>query len=479
MTPAKLLAPRGALLAALLATLTGCALPLHAPERPAEPAPPAGWQDAAVSAAAPASAPESPWWQALQDPQLDTLQAQAAATNIDVLRRAIGWQSALLQLEQARLDEQPRASLNLASSANRPLQSSAQSVVINGVSVPISQASGWSRSYSGSLGASYELDVWSRLSAATQAARAQAGGLREEWQAARWLASTKVAQAYWTIAAIDAKLPILAELVQAGDEAVRIAQLRQREGKLRPDEVTLVVDDQFQARKQLVAAQADRRQTLNALALLLGRMPSTFSLAAARLPAAEPPEPLLAAPGVVLERRPDVRQARLAVDAALAQLHVAEAARYPSLSLGLDVATSNTSWRDWFRQPLATLGLSLAVPLVDWRRLDAQRDVARNSLDDAALSLRATVQQALADVEDALLDRQRWHEDLQLVAFKRSQKERAYALARLRQDVGVDGRLTVLRGRQEVLAVEVDAVDLRLKAWLNQLDLYKALGGAV
>lgn len=180
-----------------------------------------------------------------------------------------------------------------------------------------------------------------------------------------------------------------------------------------------------------------------------------------------------------LERRPDVRQARLAVDAALARLHVAEASRYPALNMNLNLGTHGATWRDWFSQPLAALGLGLAVPLVDWRRLNAQRDIAGYTLDDAALALRASVRQALVDVEDALLERARWQQGWQAAQMQRTEKDKVYAVARLRQEVGVSGRLDVLQSREGVLAAQIELIDLRLKAWVNLLNLYKALGGAV
>jgi outer membrane protein TolC len=345
--------------------------------------------------------------------------------------------------------------------------------------VPVATASSTTHNYGSNISLGYEVDLWSKLAQATQGARAEADIRREDWRSARWLASTRIAEAYWTIAAIDAKLPMLAELAQAADESLRIAHLRLKEGKLRADEVDVVVSRQYDARKHLADAKIDRRLRLQELGLLLDREPPPLAPGAARLPAGEPAEPALGTPAQTLERRPDVRQARLAVDAALARLHVAEASRYPALNLSLNLSTNGANWGHWFSQPLATLGQSLAVPMVDWRRLDAQRDIARNTLDDAALGLRASVRQALVDVESALLERERWQQGWQAAQVQQAEKEKVYAVARLRLEVGVFGRLDVLQSREGVLRAQMDIIDLRLKAWIDLLNLYKALGGAV
>jgi multidrug efflux system outer membrane protein len=475
----------GVLTTSLLLSLGGCAAWSGA--APPMPVAPAAWQAAdvpvRVSAQAaqvvPVSSPATPWWQALQDPELDALQVQALQTNVDALRKALGWRSALAQVRLTSLDEQPRPSLSLSASTSRALHDGATSVVVDGVNLPVAAGPRTFHSYAANAGLGYELDLWSRLAQATQADHAEAGIRHEEWRSARWLVSTRVAEVYWTIAAIDAKLPLLAELSQAADEALRIARVRLQEGRLRADEVDAVVTRQYEARRRLADAQVDRRLAVQELAVLLDRDGLALAPGAARLPPGEPEAPGLETPAQTLERRPDVRRARLAVDAALARLHVAEASRYPALNLSFNLLTNGSSWGHWFSQPLATLGESLAVPLVDWRRLDAQRDVARNTLDDAALALRASVRQALADVDGALLERERWRQGWQAAQTQRAEKDKVHAIARLRQEAGVFGRLDVLQSREGLLRAQIELIDLRLKAWTIQLTLYKAIGGTV
>lgn len=465
---------------AFMAGGTACSVLATSHTRPAEPATPDAWQSVAPSdTTMTARSFVDPWWKTLQDPQLDLLVNQALETNVDTIRKALSLRSALTQVRLTSLDQQPRASLAFNNSTNRALQSGDTSVVVNGVSVPISSSARTSHSYGVSATLSYELDLWSKLAAASKGDIANAEIRREDWRTARWLTSTKVAEAYWTIAAIDAKLPILKNLSQATDEALRIAQVRLSEGKLRADEVDVLITKQFDARKRVADAEADRQLKLNALAVLLDQDPLALLGGPARLPEGEPLLPSLGTPAQTLERRPDVRQARLAVDAALARLQVAEASRYPSLNMNLNLATNGATWHDWFNQPLATLGLSLAVPIIDWRRLDAQRDMAHDALDDAALGLRASVRQALVDVENTLIERERWRQGWLAAQKQLNEKERAYGVTSLRHDVGVFGRLDVLQGREGLLLAQIDLIDLRLKAWINLLDLYKALGGTV
>jgi outer membrane protein TolC len=348
------------------------------------------------------------------------------------------------------------------------------------VSVPVAgQSGGWQTSYGANLGLSYEWDVWSRLSQATQAAQADADSRLEDLRDARALASLHVAEAYWRMAAIDAQQPLLAEQQQLADEALRIAQRRWAEGKLRAPEVDAVISQQYTARKRLQGTQVDRQLQLQTLSLLLDQAPPEIAPGQAQLPPGEPALLELGPPAQTLERRPDVRRARLGVDAALARSHSAEAARYPALNLGTGLNTNGSHWSAWLSQPLATLGLNLVVPLVDWRRLDAQRDLSHLALDDAALALRASVRQALVDVESALLERQRWQADWQAAQAQQIEKAKAEAVAQQRLDAGAASRLDALQARQARLGAELDLIDLRLRAWQIQLQLLKAVGTAV
>jgi outer membrane protein TolC len=458
--------------------LAGCGIWPPPPQRPPEPPVPSAWSVEVATAATAAS--DAPWWQALQDPQLDALETAALQTNVEVLRKALSWQNALIQARQVELQQQHRPSLSLTNNINRPLSSGALStVVVNGVNVPVGNTASTSRSYSSNLGLTYELDVWSKLSSSSLAARVDATSRQEALQVARWLVSTKVAETYWNIAAIDAKLPILIQLSRVADAAAQIAQLRLTEGVLRADEADAVVNKQHEAHLNVANARADRELQLNALAMLLDKQPTALVVSESRLPVGEPWQLALGSPAQTLERRPDVNQARLAVDAALARLQVAEASRYPSLSMSLNLGTSGTDWRDWFSQPLSSLGLNLMVPLVDWRRLDAERDKAHNDLEDAALALRASVCQALVDVHNALLEQARSRQERRVAQLRSSQKEAAFAVIQLREKEGVAGNADLLQGQQDMLTAQINIIDGRLKGWKNLLDLHKALGGAI
>jgi len=447
--------------------LAGCA---HGPTaRPPEAAPPTAWVLAGGDTA--------PDWAGLQDPELAALQARALQGNRDIAIAAQRWRQAQLLAEQNALRWTPSA--GVSANASRPLetQSTTRNVDIGGVTVPVTTSTGWSRSYGASLGVGYELDLWNRLANADAAQRAQAEAARTDIAAARLSLRSLVAEAYWKLAAIRAQQPLAETQLAITRETLALTRARVQEGKLLPIEVDKIAATVQAAESRLADLAADAQLQRHTLALLLDE-PLPGPSPQATLPAGEPPRWRLAEPAEVLAQRPDVQRARLGVDAALARLRASEADRYPRLSFSAAVSTGGTRASDWLSQPLASFASNLVVPLIDWRRLDLQRDGARSELDTAALTLRDTLQKALADIETQRIEAERAAQQSAANAGRLKEAAETERLAALRYDVGAIARADWLQARSAQLDAEQNRIRLRLQQWLTQAALFKALGGA-
>lgn len=452
-------------LAALL--LTGCAL------GPAARAP----DVAAPTAWALTGGDATPDWAGLLDPTLAALQARALDANRDIALAAQRWKQAQLLADQSAL----RWSLSAGGSANasRPLetQSSTRNVDIGGVTVPVTTSTGWSRSYGASLSAGYELDLWNRLSHAEAAQRAQAEAARTDIDAARLSIRSQVAEAYWQLASIREQQPLAETQLALTRETLALTRSRVREGKLLPIEVDKIAVTVQAAESRLADLAADAQLQRHVLALLLDE-PLPGPTPQAALPSGEPPRWRLAEPAAQLARRPDVQRARLGVDNALARLRASEADRYPRLSFSAGVSTGGTRASDWLSQPLASFAANLVVPMIDWQRLNLQRDGARSELDTSALTLRDTLQKALADIETQRIEAERAAQQLAANAGRLREATENERLAALRYEVGAIARADWLQTKSAVLDAEQTRIRLRLTQWLRQAALFKSLGGA-
>jgi outer membrane protein TolC len=436
-------------------------------------APPVAAAPAAWSLANGTIAPD---WAGQLDPQLAALQAQALRANLDIALAAQRWTQARLLAEQAELRWQPSASAN--ANASRPLQqqSSSRNVDIGGVSVPVTSSVGWTRSYGASLGVGYELDLWGRLAQTQSVQRAQAEAARTDIDAARLLLRSRVAEAYWTLAAIAEQRPRAQTQVALANEILTLTRRRVAEGKLLPIETDKAAGLLQAAESKLADLDADAQLQRGTLAVLLDQPPP--ALTDPRLPGGDPPVWQLASPAEVLAQRPDVQRARLSVDASLARLRAAEADRYPRLSFSVNASTGGSRVADWLSQPLASLAANLTVPLIDWKRLDLQRDGQRSELEQSALSLRDTVNKAVNDIDAQRIDAARLQQQLAANAQRLREATEAERLAALKYDVGTIARLDWLQSQNARLDAEQGRIQLRLRQWLNQSALFKALGGA-
>ncbi|MEK8031254.1 TolC family protein [Ideonella sp. DXS29W] len=435
---------------AAVAWLSGCAV-----------SPPMGAEySAAPSAWATLSASVSDeQWRGPTDPALEDLQERALAANRDIGQALLRWKAAQRQVEAAGLARQPTPTLQAGASGSRAFESGSE----------------LQRSVSLSVGASYEADLWQRLAHAQDAASAQASAAEADWAAARVLVRARVAEAWWSLAAVAAQAPHLAQQIEGAEQALALTRLRVQEGKLLPIEIdkaaATLQEARFQAAEQ---AEAAVRQRL-ALGLLVAD-PAYAPPTAPALPNDVAADWLAReTPTQVLARRPDVQQARAALDATSARLASTEAARYPQLSFNLAVSSGGPHWGDWLKNPLATLSSSLLVPMVDWRRLDLQRLDALDERERAALQLRDTMHRALVEIEQLAAEQRRLQEEHAAQTQRLREASAGERLAEARYVAGAIGRLDWLQARNARLAAEQQGVQLQLRRLLNAVGLQRAL----
>ncbi|MEO6277558.1 TolC family protein [Roseateles sp.] len=447
--------------------LAGCA---HAPvDKAPEVALPTAWSLAGGDA--------TPDWAGLLDPTLAALQARALDANRDIALAAQRWKRAQLLADQSALRWAPSASLS--TNASRPLEtkSTTRNVDVGGVTIPVTSSTGVSRSYGANIGVGYELDLWDRLAQTQAAQRANAEAARTDIAAARLLIRSQVAEAYWTLASLRARQPLADTQLAITRETLELTRARVREGKLLPIELDKIAATVQAAENRLADLAADTLLQRQRLALLLDEaLPGPAPDAA--LPATEPPQWRLAEAADVLARRPDVQSARLGVDAALARLRASEAERYPRLSFSGNIGTGGSRSSDWLSQPLASLGANLVVPMIDWQRLALQRDGARTELDTAALTLRDTLNKALADIETQRIEAERLAQQLTANNGRLREATENERLAMLRYEAGAIARADWLQARSALLDAEQNRIQLRAQQWVRQAALFKSLGGA-
>jgi multidrug efflux system outer membrane protein len=418
------------------------------------------------------AAPKGAWWQRFGDARLDALQAQALV------------QSPTLALAGARLAQAravvaattagllPSVSLNARAarqriSANRPLSNygSPNFATVQNDAVL-------------SLAVSYELDLAGRVQRSVEGVRASAEQAAADFENTRLLLGTDLASAYFNLRAIDIELDVLARSLDLQRRALEFVRTRHDLGAASGLDVA-----QQQALLDTTLSQLDvlRRQRgpfEHAVATLTGTPAPSFTLAA-DIRELTPPAVPLGVPSDVLQRRPDVASAERAMAAANAQVGVAKAAYYPSITLAPSGGFESNSLATLFDAPslLWSLGAQIAQPLFSAGRLDANVEFARANYDATVASYRRVVLTAMQEVEDGITS-------LSALESADRQARTAVETARLvlelataRYEGGATTYLDVITAQQSLLASERLAAQLSGQRLLTSVFLIKALGG--
>jgi NodT family efflux transporter outer membrane factor (OMF) lipoprotein len=330
-----------------------------------------------------------PWWELFRDPDLDALAAQVDVSNQNVAVAVARYQQARALVAQQRASLFPTVSLD--GGANRSGGGGSRS--------------GSGNSYTVSIGGSWEPDVWGRLSRGVAAARAGEQASLADLQAAKLSAQGELATDYFNLRQLDAVRELQAQTIAGYERSLRITQNRYDAG-------VVAKTDLLQAQTQLANAQADllgfdrQRATLeHAIAVLIGKAPADFALAARPAWQAVVPDVPFDVPSTLLQRRPDIASAERHVAQANEQVGIAQAAFFPSLRLTGNISSGAATIGELFKASslVWSLGASLAQTIFDAGARRAQVEQARAALEEASARYRQTVLAAFQDIEDQLV----------------------------------------------------------------------------
>jgi NodT family efflux transporter outer membrane factor (OMF) lipoprotein len=381
-----------ALLAA--AVLSGCALaPTY--ERPATPQPAAFKELHGWAPAAPADALErGPWWTLFNDPVLDGLVRQVEVSNQNVAAAVAAYSQARAVVAGQRASLFPTVTLTGGANRNGNGGGSNSNGNDNGRT---------SNSFRLNIGSSWEPDVWGRLRAGISAAQANAQASAADLASARLSAQGELAADYFSLRSVDAQRALLATTIEGYQRVLKITQNRFDVGIVPHSDV-------YQAQTQLSSAQSDdltllrqRAQLEHAIAVLIGKAPADFALAAAPWNVTVPDVPV-GVPSTLLERRPDISASERAVAAANAQIGIVRAAYFPQIGLTASYGPSASAIGDLFKASSMAwaLGLSATETIFNGGANRAAVQGANAAREQAVARYRQTVLDAFADVEDQL-----------------------------------------------------------------------------
>ncbi len=418
------------------------------------------------------SADKGPWWRQFGDPQLDALMQQAlvASPTLAIASARLAQARAIVQVNSAAL--LPQVGLNnrdarLRISANRPLTN------YNAANFSTVQSD-----FQLSLTASYELDLSGRVRRTIEGATASAEQSAADFQNTRLLVTTDLASAYVNLREVDAELDVLQRSIALQRRALDFVTSRHDLGATSGLEVAqqqALLDNTL---TQVGTLQKQRAQFEHAIATLTGTAAPVFAITA-EVRALQPPAVPLGVPSDVLERRPDVASAERAMAAANAQIGVARAAFYPSITLAPTYGVDSRMLSTLFDAPslLWSIGLSATQTLFDGGRISANVDFARAGYDGTVATYRRVVLTAMQEVEDGITGLAALESASTQAQTAVTSARRVLDMATARYEGGATSYLDVITAQQSLLTSERQATQLTGQRLLTSVFLVKALGG--
>jgi len=407
------------------------------------------------------------WWQVYQDPVLTQLIHTAIAQNYDVRIAATRVLESQAQVGITRANQLPSASLgaNIYSQQNAKVSHLFPEYDVNAGQLNLSVI--------------WNLDFWGKYRRQTEAARAQL--LATEWGRRAVISSlvANVATAYFQLRALDSELEISQRTLASRQQSLKLTHVLENNGSGSGLDVSQAEQLVYTASETIPDLERQIQQQENVLSTLLGENPQSIPRGRSITEQPAPENVPAGLPSELLERRPDIRQAEENVVAANAQIGVAKAAFFPSISLTGTGGLESNALNRFLSQPSQTwyAAFSVSQPLFEGGRLRSGLKLARAQWQESVLSYEQTVQNALEQVSNSLVASQKNREFREQQALLTQAAQQTDQLSEVLYKNGGASYLQVLTSETNYFSAELNLVQAQLNERLALVQVYEALGG--
>jgi multidrug efflux system outer membrane protein len=399
-----------------------------------------------------------PWWEMFGDTVLQNLISEALENNRDLRSAMARIDEARANLGIVRADLYPRVDYMAKGSYDGTFNQDNSEADLSG---------------SGALDVSYQVDLWGRIRRANEAAQQEFLATEEAYRGITISLVAEVASAYLLLRDIDNRLLIAEQTAEARRKSLDVINARYDAGIVSEVDVN-------QSEIQLADAEASvknferlRAQTENAISLLLSKPPMTIERGKALEEQIFPPEIPVGLPSTLLNRRPDLLEAEKKLHAQTARIGVAEALKYPQLTLSADLGVSFSSLTTGF----AGLGAQIFGPLFNANANEFRVEVEKARTEQLLNRYEQTFFTALREVEDAMVAVKTYKEEYKIRKAQVNSAKNAADLSWVRYEGGMTSYLEVLDLQRSLFTAQLKSSETLQFQLSSIIKLYKALGG--
>jgi NodT family efflux transporter outer membrane factor (OMF) lipoprotein len=457
---------------------------------------PASWFDTPAKPEPVASHPvaepiRADWWASFGDPELTSLEQRVADANLDVRVAALRLAESRSQRRITAADQFPQINGDASYVRQKPspkgefslLGGSGSGGAAAGGASGIPSQSGirpfnlWQYGFD----ASWELDLWGKVRRAVEAADASVDASAEARRDILLSTMAEVARDYVQLRDVQEQLRIARENRDVADQGLGLTRAQASHGLTSELDVASAAAQLASVAATIPQLEQRQAEAINQLGFLLGQPPRALE-AELVLPQTVPPVPPrvpIGVPSELAQRRPDIREAEARLHAATAEIGVAEAAFYPTVTLtgSLDIQAIHFNNLAGWDARTYSAGPGISIPIFEGGRLKGNLELTKTEQQEAAITFQKTVLNAWQEVDNALVayDAEQRRDDQ--LRRQVEQSRRQLALARQQYQRGETDFLHVLDAERQALAAEQQEADSRATISTNLVVLYKSLGG--
>jgi multidrug efflux system outer membrane protein len=413
-----------------------------------------------------ASYADEKWWTIFEDQQLQALIRKAIVQNYDVRIAATRVLQAQATLGITRADQFPSIYGGAAATDTHIPQTK----LLSATDTSSNQVN---------LSLAWELDFWGKYRRATESARASL--LASEWaqKAVIWSLVSNVASAYFQLLELDTEMEISRRTLTSRKDSLRLVEIREHGGTTSMLDVRQSEQLVYTAAANIPALERSIEQQENLISILLGDNPEPITRGKPLVENHFPPTVPAGLPSSLLERRPDLQSAEQQLVAANAQIGVAKAAYFPSITLTAIAGYQSTALTSLFTGPAAlwSFGGQLSQPIFTAGKLRANVRLTEAQEQEAVLFYQQSIQQAFREVSDSLVGYRKDQEFRAQQELLTVAAQDTVRLANIRYDGGVTSYLEVLDSDTRSFNAQIALAQAQLSERLALVQLYNALGG--
>ena len=422
-----------------------------------------------------ASIADVKWKTFFTDAALQKLISDAIAKNYDMQLAVKNIEEAQLLLKQTKWLYLPGANLQVTATTNRPSDNS-----LNGLSAKQFLGTPHVEDYSAGIALSWEADVWGKIKNRRAEALASYLQTEEAKKAIQTNIVASVSEGYYNLLMFDAQLEIARKNILLNDSTLKIIRLQFDAGQ-----VTSLAIQQAEAQQLTAAALVPQlEQNIatqeNALSILASELPAEIQRNTA-LSRVNISDTLPAGiPSAMVSRRPDVKSYELALNISNAQVGIAKANMYPTLSITATGGLNSFKASNWFNVPASLFGTAaggIVQPLFQKKQLKTAYEVAKVEREKTVIQFRQSVLNAVGEVSDALVKIEKLKSEKSIAITRVTTLQKAISNANMLFSNGMANYLEVITAQSNALQSELDLTAITRDQVSAKIELYRSLGG--